>query len=197
MSIQFNSAIGATFIDQDQIKGLIPKHLIFQHELDEWENRNIRDARRWLNTIATGQDIWTVSFIVELHKQMFGTTWEWSGQFRKSQTNIGVEPYKIVNELGTLLGDLNFWIENKTFTADECCARLHHRLVQIHPFPNGNGRMSRLYADISLMRIGSSPFSWGKKDLINSTYERKQYIEALRAADRNDYGLLMDFVRQG
>lgn len=46
--------------------------------------------------------------------------------------------------------DAVFWHENDTFTAVERAVRIHHRLVYIHPFRNGNGRQSRFVADLYL-----------------------------------------------
>ncbi len=60
---------------------------------------------------------------------MFADTWKWAGQLRLRQTNIGVAPGNIQNDLGILLGDIQYWLENQTFALEEIAARFHHRLV--------------------------------------------------------------------
>jgi len=95
-----------------------------------------------------------------------------------------------------LCDDVRYWIANETFEADEIAARFHHRLVQIHLFPNGNGRHARLMADILLEQfLGRPPFTWGSANLANTGDDRKRYIESLAAADKGDYTLLMEVVR--
>ena len=83
---------------------------------------------------------------------------------------------------------------NQTFAWTELGARFHHRLVSIHPFPNGNGRHARLATDI-LMRQNRQPiFTWGSASLVVAGVTRKAYIAALQAADREDYAPLIAFV---
>ncbi|MCE2711515.1 MAG: Fic family protein [Cryomorphaceae bacterium] len=49
---------------------------------------------------------------------------------------------------GQLLDDAKFWYDNNTYSPDEMAVRFKHELVSIHCFPNGNGRHSRLMADL-------------------------------------------------
>jgi fido (protein-threonine AMPylation protein) len=44
-------------------------------------------------------------FIRELHKKMFGEVWQWAGEFRKTNKNIGVDKYEIGAELRILIED--------------------------------------------------------------------------------------------
>ena len=127
---------------------------------------------------------------------MFGNVWKWAGDLRKTEKNLGVPFYQISIEVKKLCDDVEYWIENKTFPDDEIAARFHHRLVFIHLFPNGNGRHARLIADILLENVLAKPaFTWGSGNLAATRLDRKKYIESLVAADREDYRLLMDFVR--
>jgi fido (protein-threonine AMPylation protein) len=82
-----------------------------------------------------------------------------------------------------------------SYPLDECAVRFHHRLVHIHPFPNGNGRHARLATDILLRSVGSEEFSWGRANLLVDNNLRSSYIEALRSADRGNFALLLKFVR--
>ncbi len=127
---------------------------------------------------------------------MFGLVWGWAGEFRRSQKNIGIEWIQISTALHQLFADVNGWFEFQSFPPDEIATRFHHRLVAIHPFPNGNGRHARLMADIVLVHLlGQERFSWGQETLTNAGDCRRSYIEALRAADQHDYVPLLAFVR--
>tara|TARA_B100001248_G_scaffold203924_1_gene158099 strand:- start:6919 stop:7512 length:594 start_codon:yes stop_codon:yes gene_type:complete len=187
---------GSTPLDSETIRGLIP-NLTTQSELNEFEANNIAQALLW--TKSSGKikkNLLTVSGLIELHKQMFGQVWEWAGKFRWSQTNIGVPKENIQNELGQLLGNVQYWLENETYSLDELAIRFHHKLVWIHPFPNGNGRWSRLATDLLLEFNGGNKFSWGSDDLSHENDDRSRYIKALRVADEHkDFNDLLRFAR--
>lgn len=126
---------------------------------------------------------------------MFGDVWRWAGDFRTSERNIGITYYQIPIALRELLDDVNAWIEYNAYPPDETAVRFHHRLVHIHPFPNGNGRHSRLMADLLLMQLGRERFTWGSANLQSAGEARKRYIEALKAADNHDIGPPLAFAR--
>lgn len=187
-------APGATLLSQDDIEGLIPKGIVeTQPELNAWEGRNILEAHDWLK----GARIKPLdfSFLINLHKKMFGKTWRWAGKFRRSWKNIGVDWPHVPEELKKLLDDTVYQIEAKTYSIDEIAARFHHRLVWIHCFANGNGRHARLAADLLLKSLGEVPFSWGRANLSVPSDVKKRYIESLRLADKGDYSKLLIFVR--
>ncbi len=127
---------------------------------------------------------------------MLGDVWRWAGRFRTSQRNMGIDYWLIPTELRKLLDDTKAWIEFKTYPADEIAVRFHHRLVLIHPFPNGNGRHARFMADLLIMRLGGERFSWGRESLRDPGIARQQYIAALRAADNHDLAPLLAFARE-
>ena len=126
---------------------------------------------------------------------MFSKTWRWAGRFRKTEKSIGIDPSQIGVSLRDLLDDVKCWREFNTYPVDEQAVRLHHRLVLIHPFPNGNGRHARLYTDAFLRYCGAGLFSWGRINLMNASAIRNAYIAALQAADKKDYRPLLAFVR--
>jgi Fic-DOC domain mobile mystery protein B len=126
---------------------------------------------------------------------MFDETWKWAGKFRKTGKNIGVPADAITQQLRDLLDDTTYWIEHKTYTQDEIAVRFHHRLVQTHPFPNGNGRHGRLITDELLVELGSDPFTWGSGSIDNEGDVRTRYLESLRRADNGDFGPILEFVR--
>lgn len=189
---------GATPLDPEESAGLIPKHITLQSQLNEWEQRNILDAEKWMIGRKFQFDkIVTRDFMCNLHQRMFGNTWKWAGKFRQSNKNIGVDWLMISVELKKLCDDLIFQIEKNIFKVDEAAMRFHHRLVLIHPFSNGNGRHARLMTDIFLLSQNCEHFSWGEyQTMTSTTVIRKNYIEALRAADRGDYRLLNVFLKR-
>ena len=88
-------------------------------------------------------------------------TWSWAGTFRRSDKNIGPAWHTVPVQLRHLLDDVRYQMEHNSFSRDELVARFHHRLVLIHPFPNGNGRHARLMADLLIHQLGGNPFTWG------------------------------------
>lgn len=188
---------GATPINADEATGLIPQHITTQKQLNEWEQSNILTAEQWVtNQRFEITNIATSEFLRQVHVKMFNKTWRWAGQFRKTNKNIGVDWLRVSVELRSLLDDIQYQIKHEVYEKDELAARFHHRLVAIHPFPNGNGRHARTMADIVLLSLGSNRFSWGNNSLSESSPVRKLYIEALRAADKLDYEKLIKFVRE-
>ncbi len=88
------------------------------------------------------------SFQKGLHKRMFGDVWKWAGEYRKTEKNIGTNlPFRVQPEVRQIIEDVKYWIANTSYPPDEIAVRFHHRLVAVHPFPNGNGRWSRLAAE--------------------------------------------------
>ena len=185
----------ATPLTPEEIRDLIPAHIAYRSELNEAEQENIARAQEW----ALGprrRDLLSEKFAGALHRRMLGDVWRWAGRFRTSQRNMGIDYWLIPTELRKLLDDTKAWIEFKTYPADEIAVRFHHRLVLIHPFPNGNGRHARLMADLLIMRLGGERFSWGRESLRDPGVARQQYIAALRAADNHDIAPLLAFARE-
>jgi len=187
---------GATPLDPDEAEGLIPTHVTTREELNRLEQENIVDAMQWLSTSRLGS-ILDEAFIRKLHRQMFGRVWKWAGRFRTSDKNIGVPKAHIGVELHKLCEATKALIEHKSYPPDEIAWRFHHRLVSIHPFPNGNGRHARLVTDMLLERLlHQPPFTWGGMRGVPQGEVRAAYLDALRAADKGDYGKLAGFVRR-
>lgn len=175
-------------------EGLIPTYITTRAELNEAEQENIAEADLWAFARKRG-DVVDIDFLMSLHRRMLRKVWRWAGTQRTSELNIGVAPHQIAVEMHTLIGDVRYWIENRTFPADEIAVRFHHRLVAIHPFPNGNGRHSRLAADLLIVQLGGSRFSWGRENLVEAAKTRRAYVHALQAADAHDIAPLLAFAR--
>jgi Fic-DOC domain mobile mystery protein B len=192
--INFVYSYGTTPLDPYEKLGLIPKHITSQYELNEMEQENILQGEIWAFS-RKKSNILTVDFIKLLHKKMFGKTWKWAGEFRKSNKNIGIDWPLVYIELKALLSDIEYQINNNVYPLKEIAARFHHKLVFIHCFANGNGRHARLMTDILLVNQGSRRFNWGKNKITNNNVDiRKLYISSLREADNHNYRSLIDFV---
>jgi Fic-DOC domain mobile mystery protein B len=193
----FHHDDAATPLTAEEQRDLKPSHIAFKHELNEAEQENIARAQQWaLSRVrAARTDILTEKFILDLHRRMLKDVWKWAGTFRRTERNIGIDWWLIPTELHQLLDDAKAWVEFKSYPPDEIAVRFHHRLVAIHPFPNGNGRHARLMADLLIMRLGGERFTWGSASLRDAGDTRARYIEALKAADRHDFSLLLAFAR--
>jgi Fic-DOC domain mobile mystery protein B len=186
---------GNTPISADELADLIPS-LATKEELNEWERENILLARDWAIADRTGAgDITSDKYVRKLHGKMFDQTWKWAGEYRCTEKNIGVPFHEIRERLMALFGDVRYWIEKSTYSLDEISVRFHHRLVLIHPFPNGNGRHARLIADVFAMKLSRPEFTWGSANFVKEGEARIQYLEAVRTADNGDIQPLLKFAR--
>lgn len=183
----------STPLTEEEQEYLIPSYITVRSELNEAEQANILEAESW--AFSRKRDVLDERFLSNLHKRMFARVWRWAGTLRRSERNIGIDAYPIPVELRQFLDHCRFWIENDTYEPDEIAARFHHRLVLIHPFPNGNGRHARMATDLLLVAIDSPRFSWGRVNLVDAGETRQRYVDALRAADHHDIGPLLEFVR--
>ena len=190
----FEADDNSTPLTAEEKDGLKLKWITLRSEQNEAEARNIAQAQVWLMS-NKNKEFCSDTFLRELHKKMFGDVWKWAGTYRTSERNIGVAPFQIPIKLMQLFDDVKFWIENKTYSNREIAVRLHHKLVQIHPFPNGNGRVSRLMADLVLEKLEGTKLYWGNTNLVNVSEIRSSYIAALRKADAGDYTDLLEFTK--
>ncbi|MGS2718466.1 mobile mystery protein B [Eionea flava] len=179
----------------DELDGLKFKHVSTRGELDQLEQASITEGLKWLDK-QKNPDVLSEAFVLELHKRLFGSVWKWAGSFRRTEKNIGVDPIQVAIQLRQLLDDAKYWVEHDTYSSKELAARFHHKLVFIHPFPNGNGRHARIMADAILTKLLNEPaIDWAGGYRLEAMNERRdQYIAALRAADRHDLRALLKFV---
>lgn len=197
MGIDFEYISGQTPLDEDEKEGLLIESISSRGELDEFEQLNIEKAIEWsISSKFVEKIILTEGFVKTLHKQMFSEVWSWAGQFRKSNKNIGVDWTIIGIELKKLLDDAEFWIKNSSYNPDEIAIRFKHRLVKIHCFPNGNGRHSRMMADIIIESIFEKDvFDWRYSSMVRADATREEYISAIKKADGGNIEPLLDFAR--
>jgi Fic-DOC domain mobile mystery protein B len=206
----------ATPIDQDQLAALIPSHIATIGELNSVEATNIAMAQAWLvSRRRTAAQILNEPFLRQVHRRMFGDVWRWAGKYRLRPidwpADVGAPPWRVAGDVTDLCADASLWLSDasqlRTLRAsiptgsacafsDEDAARFHHRLVVIHPFPNGNGRHARLVTDAILHVCGGVAFSWGSTSLQSHGSARAAYIAALRKADSTyDVSDLVAFAR--
>ena len=197
MGLDLEYIEGQTPIDEDEKEGLKIRTISTRGELDEFEQKNIEKAVEWtLRKKFTLDEILSEAFILELHRQMFSVVWKWAGKMRKTNKNIGVDKFQISIELRNLLDDCKYWIDHNTFDPDGISMRFKHRLVKTHIFPNGNGRHSRLCADILISHVFNRPvFTWGTTNLAKKGDSRNLYLNAIYQADQGIYEPLIEFAR--
>lgn len=192
---------GATPLREDDLDGLIPDFVATRSDLNEVEFAGITNAMPWALARAERigpEGVLTVGFGFDLHRQMFRDVWRWAGRARtRGGLNLGVGPDQIHDQTKRTFDDARWWHDEDTFTFDERAVRIHHRLVVIHPFRNGNGRWSRLVADLYLRSVDQPHCSWGGPvSTQDGSASRHRYIRALQAADEGDYDPLLAFARR-
>ena len=197
MGLNIEYIDGQTPLDEDEKEGLLIKSITTREELDEFEQQNIERALQWtFNKKIKREQLLSEAFIKNLHKKMYGDVWKWAGKFRHSEKNIGVKSHKISSTLKQLLDDCSYWIDNNTYSDEEIAIRFKHKLVSIHCFSNGNGRHSRLMADLIIEKLFSKPFfTWGGNNLVKKNSNRDKYILAVKMGDVNKIQPLIDFAK--
>jgi Fic-DOC domain mobile mystery protein B len=197
MGLDLQYQEGQTPLDENESEGLLLKTITTQGELNEAEQLNIEEAVEWtLRKKFSVDNILSETFCNELHRKMYSEVWRWAGTFRKTDKNIGVDKYQIPIALRNLIDDCRFWIDNKTYPEDEIAVRFKHRIVSIHCYSNGNGRHSRLMADVIVSHVFGRPtFTWGAASLVKASEAREVYLKTLRIADKGDVSELVGFAR--
>lgn len=118
-------------------------------------------------------------FLRDLHTRLYGDIWTWAGQFRRYDVNIGVAAEQIAVELRGCLDTIRYrWEHTDDWTARVVGITAHAETVRIHPFADGNGRTTRLLADliyIAAQERAESQYDWD--------VDKARYIELLRAFD--------------
>jgi Fic-DOC domain mobile mystery protein B len=192
----------ATPLTDDERRGLrLP--VITRDELNRAEAENISSAMSWLffsrrrlRPELVTQEAW----LKRLHRRMYDQVWAWAGQYRTADRNLGVPHWQVRVDMRNLEADVNSWLADTStarYSNDECAIRFGYRLVVIHPFPNGNGRWSRLASDALIVALGGSRFTWGGASLTEPDALRRDYVAALQSADASgDIAPLMAFSRR-
>ena len=186
---------GATPLDESETFGLKQFWISNRDQLNELEFANISRALadRYWHRLSTSE-ILDDLVLRQLHKAMFSNVWEWAGKYRTTEKNIGCDSREISVRVRELCQSAKLWF-NGGMPIDEAGCKFHFDLVAIHPFANVNGRHARAATNLLLESVGSTPFAWGRTELLTPSETRSTYISALRAADCGDLGPLLAFVR--
>lgn len=197
MGLDIEYIEGQTPLDDDEKEGLLIHSVATRGELDELEQHNIEQAIAWTIHRSFKKDmVLTEEFVRRLHRRMYGEVWKWAGEFRKTNKNLGVDKWQIPIELKCLLDDTRCWIDGNVYDPVEIAVRFKHRLVSVHCFPNGNGRHSRLMADIIIEKLFKQPvFTWGGANQVKHGEIRTVYLAAIKAADAGNILPLVEFAR--
>ncbi len=183
----------------DDVSGLkLSKSKVYMlREIYNEEALNIANATlKYLSAPPSKKEApFSYEWLLQLHEEMFGNVWDWAGKLRQGELSIGIKAYLVSMELKKLVDDIAYWDKHQTYDATETAARIHHRAVQIHPFQNGNGRWSRMLANIYLRQNGLMPVKWQENALAKENPKRAQYIQALKMADNGNYNALIDMYK--
>lgn len=162
---------------------------------DHLEAKDHKEALDFLYEIVS-QDSNTISehLIRQLHQLVVRETdTKFAGQYRTGAVIIGGADHTPPDAVDVPLRmeGLMHWLKKneKVLHPVELAALLHHKLVFIHPFFDGNGRTSRLVMNVLLMRKGFPLAIILKND-------RKKYYRVLQDADRGHDAALVLFIAQ-
>jgi Fic-DOC domain mobile mystery protein B len=182
-------------------QGLRPP-VLTRKELNRAEADNINQAMTWLffsRRRLRPESVTREAWLRRLHWRMYEQVWSWAGQYRTTDRNLGVPHWQIRMDMRDVEADARAWLADASparFSDGECAVRFGYQLVVVHPFPNGNGRWSRLASDALVVALGGRRFSWGGAALTEPGQLRRSYIAALQAADTDgDFGPLLNFAR--
>lgn len=193
----FETEPGDTPLTPEEQLDLIPS-IATRAELNALERYNINAARVWAMRarVLRREDLLTDHFARELHRRMFAEVWRWAGKYRTTEKTLGWEWPRITEGVRIALADAAYWDQHQTYPVPEAAVRLHHRLVVIHPWSNGNGRHARLIADIWCAARDVPELTWGARaDLLPAGGTRARYLAAMRAADGGDFAPLLAFAQ--
>ncbi|MEZ5891434.1 MAG: mobile mystery protein B [Xanthobacteraceae bacterium] len=196
MTDLFQEPADATPLDPALRGDLLQSWITTRADLNEAEQENIVKGAAWARRRRGGPEaLLNENFSKSLHKRMFGEVWKWAGTYRQNELNIGIAPHLVAAEMPVIFDNARYWVEHKTFPSDEIAVRLHHRLTQVHGFPNGNGRHARMMADLLIERLGGGVFTWGGGGIHDRGTLRTQYVNALQSADDHNFAPLLEFAR--
>jgi len=177
---------GETLLSDEEAEALTPEarkllgEPILKADLYDLEQRiQVVVADEWwgnlLNFNVPMRDLLNDHFARDLHRRLYAPVWEWGGRQRSRETNIGIAPEHIAVEMRNALDDLSYQWEHQTgIDARTLGIAVHAALVRIHPFVDGNGRVTRLLADLVYLagQTGWDPIHTYDWEIDRTTYIR-------------------------
>jgi len=202
MALIGETIAGETPLSEEDLRALKLPFVKTRAQLSAVEGPNILSGKEWAlgSRRSRVPNMLSVEYMQELHRRMFNDVWDWAGEIRftELQNDFAASVPAIRPQLSMLYADaIEYWLNDKRMTPEEFAVRVHHRVVKTHPFRNGNGRHSRLLADLLLAKhFNREPLTWGGSAQLGAGDRfRQPYLEGLKAADRGDYGPLMKLCR--
>lgn len=165
-------------------------------QLNEVEAENILKVTKHFSQRRFPTKWFDEKNLKKFHFEMFSSVWNWAGVYYQGPLrNIGIKWMQIPIQMRELCENVRFWLLNKTdLTFLEQSARIHFRLAQIHPFPNGNGRHTRYVSDLYLHSLFGQKPNWPEQIFVSDGNLRTEYIQSLKSADRGDYSDLIRLI---
>lgn len=167
-------------------EGIVPEGKTLR---EVYEARNHAKALQFIKDYKGDLD---EMFILKLHKLILqDISGRFAGRYRESQVRIfgsGVK-FPAANKIPQLVKNLVHWYKEnkKKYHQFELAVLISMELVTIHPFVDGNGRVSRLVMNFLL---GKKKYPW-----INIYNKRRQkYLDAVRKANDENYSLILPFL---
>jgi Fic family protein len=150
---------------------------------DHLEALDHYDAIRYVRELACETTWLSEGDIRNLHRLvMLRSRPDIAGQYatlaRYVRTESGRHQFPSPAEIPSLMGDLVVWLNAAPKTTDTAFD-VHRRLVEIHPFNDGNGRTARLLMNLTLIRSGYPPIAVRPED-------RLAYIQALQLSQSGE-----------
>lgn len=183
---------GETLLSYEEAEALTPEARkllgdpIRRADLYDLEQRiQVEVADEWwgnlLNFNVPMRDLLNDHFARDLHRRLYAPVWEWGGRQRSRETNIGIAPEHIAVEMRNALDDLSYQWEHQTgIDARTLGIATHAALVRIHPFVDGNGRVTRLLADLVYL---AGQTGWEPIHAYDWEIDRSAYIRLLGEYD--------------
>lgn len=140
---------------------------------------------RFFADIARGvlnlDDLLTDTFLRDLHRQLYEELWIWAGTYRVRELSIGIDPLHIAVELRAAFDTLRYrWEHTDDWTPRELGIAVHAETVRIHGFVDGNGRATRLLADLVFFAAQDPEATVEEYDW---DIDKREYIALLREYD--------------
>ncbi|WP_027477803.1 Fic/DOC family protein [Curvibacter gracilis] len=141
----------------------------------------------------------SVADIKHWHRRWLGNVYEWAGQERSVNMGKGGFNFAAAAQIPRLLAGFEAEVLQRWTPCDhlsheglvEAIAVSHVELILIHPFREGNGRLSRLLADVMAVQAGRNPLDY-------SSWESHKagYIAAIHAGVAMNYEPMKFWVRR-
>lgn len=167
------------------------RHIQDKLEIEEVETCELYRATDKLTEIYDQDHRFTAADICNMHENWLGTVYGWAGKYRQVTISKGGFTFALPRFIPQLMADFekselsrytpcNFEDREEQVQA---LAIVHTELLLIHPFREGNGRLSRLLAMLMALQAGLPPL-----DFIEFEGERKEeYFAAVRKGLDRDY----------